>query len=315
MPAKGHERRRTLLGSLLILAIIAGALAVFFLDDFILLLERRTTLVATLPDAPRLTPGAPVWIAGQHVGEVVKIEFREQRGDPDARVALTLEIPRRLFAQLPAGTHVRITAARLIGEPVVDIVPGPVGGPPIAVGDTLDQGRALEFADVIDRIRAARADFGQLAADFAALSASPALREGRLRAVQQRFAAVSRELEALRAASADGSLAHLLGDPGLRGALNALSTRVTLLRGALGAGGRDRADEAARIDQAFDQLATRADSVAAEIARISARADAAAGTLPRFGADSALTVALLRVRAQLDSLIQEARSHPLRFVF
>jgi ABC-type transporter Mla subunit MlaD len=313
--AMTRERRRTLLGLLLIAGLTAVAVVVFFLDAFVGMLERRVDVVATLPDAPRVTKGSPVWIAGRQVGTVSRVEFRERIDDPEARVALTLEIPRRLRDQLVAGSHVRLTSARMIGEPVVDIVPGPADGPLIPAGDTLYGGQALEMRAIIERLRTTRAAFTELGAEMSALAQSPALRDGRLALVQRRFAAAGAELQRLRTAAAGGSLARLLADPELGASVEALSARVARLRTELGGRIDDRAGELATVRTAFAELATDADEVAGDIARLRAAADSAAGTLPRFAADSAFTVALRRVQAQLDSLIQEARGNPLRFVF
>jgi hypothetical protein len=315
MPSNGRPRRSTLLGSMLILGVLALALTIFFLDRLIGAFENRTMVVAVLPAAPNLVQGTPVWIAGERVGTVRRIEFRPASIGPDERVALTLEIPERLRAILGPGTTVRITSARLIGEAVVDIVPGPPGGSPLAEGDTIGGREALQVSDVIDRMRVARAGFGLLARDFAALAESPALRDGRLAAVQTRFAAVSRELAALRAASADGTLARLMNDPALGATLGALGARARRLRAVLGEARSDRTGEAAAVAAAFRDLAADADALSADIARLRAEADVAAGTLPRLASDSALALALRRVQAQLDSLIQEARSNPFRFVF
>jgi ABC-type transporter Mla subunit MlaD len=315
MPSNGRDRRRLLFGSLLIIGILGLAIVIFFLDAVIDLFTNRMSVVATMPDAPGLVTGSPVWVAGELVGSVRKIEFRQPSADPQERVALTLEIPERLRAHLGPGTHVRVTSARLIGEPVVDVVPGPPGGPPLGGGDTLRGGDVLQVSDIVDRIRAARAGFERLSDEFAALAASPALQDGRLRAVQTRFAAVGRELAAVRAASADGTLARLLRDPAFGATLDALGTRVQRLRATLGDARRDRGAEAAAVADAFRQLTVRADSVSRQIATLQSEADAAAGTLPRLASDSSLAVALRRVQAQLDSLIQEARSNPFRFVF
>lgn len=315
MPSNGRAQRRTLLGTILVLGMFALALTIFFLDRLIGAFENRTTIVAVLPAAPNLVQGTPVWIAGEHVGTVRRIEFRPASIGPEQRVALTLEIPERLRALLGPGTTVRLTSARLIGESVVDIVPGPPGGSPLAEGDTIAGREALQVSDLIDRMRVARAGFELLARDFAALAASPALRDGRLAAVQARFAAVGRELASLRAASGDGTIARLMRDPALGASLDALGVRARQMLAVLGESRSDRSAEATAVAAAFRALAADADSLSADIARLREEADSAAGTLPRLASDSALALALRRVQAQLDSLIQEARSNPFRFVF
>ena len=314
MPAKGRERRRTLLGSLLIAGILAVAITIFFLDRIIAAFQNPTPVIALLPDAPGVVPGTPVWIAGERVGRVRRIEFRPATIPSEERVALTLEIPERLRAQLTRESTVRLTSARMIGERVVDIVPGPPGEP-LARNDTLSGSPLLEVRDLVDRMRTVRVGFDMLGDDFRELSELPALRDGAMRAVGARFAAVSHEMETLRTAAAGGTLARLLADSTLGVSLASVSARTRDLRTLLGDARSDRTREAAALAEAFREVAAEANVLSRDIARLRARADSAAGTLPRFAADSAISVALRRVQAQLDSLIQEARSNPFRFVF
>ena len=107
MPSNGRERRRLLLGSLLIVGLLVVALIIFFLDRLVGAFQDRVTVVAALTAAPGVVRGTPVWIAGEHVGAVGRIEFRPTSVNPEARVALTLEIPQALREHLRAGTRVR----------------------------------------------------------------------------------------------------------------------------------------------------------------------------------------------------------------
>ncbi|MGH7506083.1 MAG: MlaD family protein [Longimicrobiales bacterium] len=311
MPLTQRLTRRVLGGSLLILGLIATAVAIFFLDDLVRAFERRTTIVALLPDAPDLAPGAPVWIAGQRVGRVLTIEFLPRTTGDAERVALTLEIPERLRPHLDPESYARITSARLIGSPVVDLVLAGEGDG--GAGDTLAGRLPLASAALMARVASVRARFDTLASSVRALGASPALRDGRLAEIERRFAAVARELDAMRTASAGGSLSLLLDDPALRQGIDRLSATTDRLGAVLGSSLGDRGARMDQVRAAFSEVAADAGSLSANIGRL--RADSTPGTLGRFAADSALAVALHRLQAQLDSLVDEARSNPFRFVF
>jgi hypothetical protein len=308
---KQSQGRRVLMGTLLIAVLVVAAAAIFVLDDLVRRFEGRTTIVAVLPDAPGITRGAPVWIAGERVGRVRRVEFHSGRQGEAGRVAVELEIPERLRSQIGVDTYARITSARLIGEPVIDLVPG---GDAADAGTDTVAGRVIVDRDALmEQAAFVRARFDSLAATLQALSGGSAWSDGGAARLQQRFAAVSREVRELRVASRGGSIALLLGDPDLRARVDSLFATAARIRAAFGEAGTGQRAQIGRVGSALNELAGRADSLSAAVGRL--RTTQTQGTLGRFAADSALTVALRQLQVQLDSLVTEARRDPLRFVF
>jgi len=80
--------------------------------------------------APRVAVGSPVLFRGVEIGTVQRLTLDH------AGVRLDLRIERR-DAPLRTGDRVALRVLGLLGDGVVDIVPGPATAPPIADGDTL----------------------------------------------------------------------------------------------------------------------------------------------------------------------------------
>lgn len=308
-----RQRHRPWLGAVLLAGIVAFATLVFFLDDILAAMTGRARLVAVLDQARNVRRGAPVWIAGKRVGDVFSVEFLPSGADTVARLALTLEVAERYLDQVTAGSTVRITSDGFIGEPVVDILPGPPGTAARA-GDTLYARGGADRARLIAKARALRSAVEALnlearrvggpgrgrALDMARL-------EGTLRGVQREFDELSRTLE-----TAPGLA--LLGGAGIAASLERLDETAREIGTLIDQARVRHGDGARAVTQALEQLARRSDALAAHAAALAARIDDA-GTLRRLQADSALLKGIHAVQAQLDSLIAETRRNPLRFVF
>jgi ABC-type transporter Mla subunit MlaD len=313
MAALERQRYRPWLGAALLAGVVASASLVFFLDDILAAMTGRARLVAVLVQARNLRAGAPVWIAGKRVGDVVSVEFLPSGVDTVARLALTLEVAERHLDQVTAGSTVRITSDRFIGEPVVDIVPGPPG-PSVRAGDTLYARRVADRAQLIAKARALRAAVEALnveARQVAGPGRGRALEmvrlESSLRGVQREFDELGRTLE-----TAPGLA--FAEEAGIAASLERLNATAREIGAALDQARVRHGDGARAVASALDQLARRSNALASDAAALAALIDDA-GTLRRLQADSALLKGIHAVRAQLDSLIMEARRNPLRFVF
>jgi hypothetical protein len=78
---------------------------------------------------------------------------------------------------------------------------------------------------------------------------------------------------------------------------------------------RENAGAASEMRTALARLQLRADSLGMQLAAASLALENPNGTLARMQQDTALTRALNAARAQLDSLMADMRSNPLRYVF
>ncbi len=305
-----RQRRRTLVGLLMIAALTFVALLIFFMDPLLAALRKDAELVALFDTAPKVVPGAAVWVAGRPVGVVSAVEFLPVPStDQGPRVALILTVPERDLPQIRSDAGVRITSEGLISDPVVDIIPGSSNAPPIEAGDTLIAEHRLTAADVMARSAELRAAVDSLLLAARPLSASARERMAALARVQAGFAGTQRELDVLSATLAASPAIGLVDDAAVSRALARLRTAGTEISTLSG-----EETGVARVRQAFTPLARHAAELSAHLDSLR-RASTPNGTLARLQSDSALAVAIRGAQAQLDSLIAEARADPLRYVF
>jgi len=308
MPPNGAEpRRRVGIGFALIAATTAVAALIFFLDGIVESVRDTTSIVAVLPGAPGLRAGAAVWIAGRPAGRVSRIAIL-RGSDTTALIVADLTVPAGASLQIRQDAAIRVTSARRIGEPALDILPGSPAMPPFPPGDTLYAHDATTFDDVRLRAGAVHAGIDSLAASAAALSAPFSRSAGAARRVLAHAEAARDEFAALAHALDQGSFA-LLDDPALGRAIANLRDAGHSLQTGLDRSApvrRDIGTASSALRQRIDRLVARLDTLGALERN---------GTLARFREDSAFTHALHAVRAQLDSLIAEAKANPLRFIF
>ena len=153
MPSPHRQGRRALAGTIIIVVLTTLALATFFLDQVLPLFRRTVTVVAVFPNAPGVRSGTPVWVAGVPAGTIRQIELLPPR-DTLERVALDLEVSRSVAEQLRRDSRVRFTSLQMIGEKVVEVLPGSATSPQLADGDTL-------------RVRISSTDMAQISASAA----------------------------------------------------------------------------------------------------------------------------------------------------
>jgi phospholipid/cholesterol/gamma-HCH transport system substrate-binding protein len=315
MAEEARQGRRPLYGGLLITAVVGFAVLIFFLDDIFRLFERSYEIVALVPDAPGLAAGAPVWVGGKPVGEVRHVAVMPAGRDTLGRVLVLLELPRHVQSQVRTDSRVRLTAARLVGERVVDILPGSPAAPVARAGDTLRLAARPTMQQVTGRAAVVRAELDTLTAALQELA--PQAR-ARLGDAQRTFAALDAAMaqaQQLRTdLQANPGLA-LLRDQRFRASLERARQSAAALPGTFDVL-RERSADTQEVAAAFARLQDRADTLAARIdAATSVLDDRSGGSLARLLDDDALLHALHAARAALDSLLAEARSNPLRFVF
>ena len=305
-----RQQRHTLKGALLIVTLTAVTLVVFLLDPLVAALRSDREVVVVTREALAIGRGAPVWIAGHTVGAVSTVEFLPVTGpDTEPRLALTLLVAPEAATQIRRDAEVRITSASMVGKPVIDILPGSPGAPALTAHDTLYMREPLSNAQLMAQAAGLRAAMDSLIVAAEPVSARAAERMAGLTRIQENFAGSQAELARLSDAIAGSAALAFTEDPALGRALQRLrraGADVATLTGVDG--------NAARVQAAFAPLAAHAAQLSAQLDSLRF-GSGANGTFARMQNDSALAVALRLTQAQLDSLIAEARSNPLRFVF
>jgi phospholipid/cholesterol/gamma-HCH transport system substrate-binding protein len=309
-----RQTRRTLYGILLILGVVGSALFVFFLADILALFDRRYEIVALVPDAPGVAGGTPVWVSGRRVGEVTRVAILPSTVDTLGRVAVTLQLPRRVQDQVREDSRVRLTSISLISEAVIDVLPGSATERMLQEGDTLRTEPRQGATELAARAAAVRAELDTVLAVAGDLSPL----------VSRRIADTQRAFAGLNAAMAEAQQIRedlranpgqvVLNDPAFRQSLTRARSHADALPTVI-AQLRERAGQGSEVATALARLQMRADSVRAQLAAATALIEEQHGTLGRMQHDSALVRAVSAARASLDSLMVEVRSNPLRFVF
>jgi hypothetical protein len=301
-------------GAVLMAALLAAALLIFFLGEIRRGLRSTYSLVAVLPDAHGLRPGVAVWLAGRPSGDVTAVELLAPAGnDTLAQVAVTLELRSGVRELIRADSDARMRRQRLMGDPVIAITVGSAGARILAPGDTLrtratlPPAALLNATDRLQRRAAAAAD--DLVTLRALLDDRPAFD-----AARAELALARREVETLRADLATGPLGAFLRDPAARAGLD--RARLALDSVPLLAAARLTGPEAAELEAALAAISLRIERLREEAETLRALLDEPTAGFPgRFAHDTAIAVAYRGVLVQIDSLLAEARRNPLRFLF
>jgi len=304
-----RQRRRTLIGLLIMSVIFVVAVLIFLMDPLRRALRDEVELVALFDSAPSIGRGAAVWIAGHEAGRVETLEFLPLAGDTSPRLALLLRIPRDRLPMLRADATVRISSASVAGDPAVDILPGNADAPPLQPGDTLRAEPTLTRAELRQRVARVRAASDSLRMESRPLAAAARERMIGLARVQTRFARVQAGLDELSRTIDQSPLTAFTASDDVGRALERLR-----LAGGVVADARGAESGMQRTVAAFQPFLAHSAELRARIDSLMARAGPN-GTLARLQSDSAIAVALRRTRIQLDSLIADARANPFRYVF
>lgn len=312
--SRSRQRRRVLWGALILIALFTGSLLIFFLDDLLGMFERHYVIHVVLPGATGLSPESPVWVSGRHVGRVSSVGLLPSGGDTLARVLVAVELPTRVQPQVRRDSEVRLTSIGPISERVIDIMPGSAASPILPAGDTLRHTPQVTPEQLTSRAAIVRADLTTALADLQAQV--PAVRE-RLQQTDRAFAGLEAVMEQAQQMQFD-----LDANPGfalLQNPSFAASLDNTRLHAAelpvMFRRLRESTGPAAEVRAALARLQLRADSLSAQLAAANAALNNPNGTLSRMQQDTAITRALNAARAELDSLIADMRSNPLRYVY
>jgi phospholipid/cholesterol/gamma-HCH transport system substrate-binding protein len=310
----GRQRRRILVGRLLMVGLILGALVIFFMEDLITIFDEEYSIVVVFPGAAGMTEGSPVWLSGREVGTVASVGFMPSGGDSLARVVLNLTLPVDVKSQVREDSKVRLTSVGFVSEKVVDIVPGTAAFPELEPGDTLRQEPLLTPKDLTRRAGIVSQRLDTVMTELR--SHVPDIR-ARLLQTQHAFAGldgVMSEAQQLQSDMDANPGFALLRDPAFEASLRNTRAHAAELPELI-ARLRNSAGAASDVRVALARLQARADSLSVQLAAATNALYNPNGTLARMQQDSAIARAIGAARAQLDSLMADMRSNPLRYVY
>ncbi len=274
-------------------------------------------LVVLAGDAGELANGSEVWIAGQKVGLVEKIDFREPGSDTAYRLRLELSVLAHARPLLRTDSRARIApGGSLLGASVLALSVGSATAPSLSDGDTiLAVGRAVvsTFTEGLEEVRE---PLTALRENVVAMTSEFGTHDGTLGAILNGDAStqavrLAGAIDAMysNASSKRGTVALAMNDAALRKRLVATSARADSLRQLLasnaGSLGRFRRDST---------LVRQIAEVRDEVSILKTLVSSTDGTIGRARTDSAITVGLSALEAELARLVDDIKRRPLRYL-
>jgi phospholipid/cholesterol/gamma-HCH transport system substrate-binding protein len=260
-----------------------------------------------------------VQLAGQTVGQVDDIRFiapeaRPETGEP---VAIVMAINTEVRDQIREDSRAQVRTQGLLGDKLIDIRPGSPDAAILAPGDTVDSAASLDYDALLAEGAEAVGDLVVVARNLSDLTRG--LLEGRGTlgqlvvddAMYERLVALAGSLDSLVsvAASPDNSLVRLLTDDTLYASIrSSVASFDTLSRSVVE--GEGTLGQLIRSDSLYVELTstvTRADSLLAALL-------AGEGSAGRLFTDEAMYEELLRTLVELNTMLEDVRRDPARYV-
>jgi ABC-type transporter Mla subunit MlaD len=288
---------------------------VFLAPTFSRMLRPSIQIIALMDEAHSLTRESPVWLAGREIGMVTEVTLRGAETDGAVRVAVRMQVSKKHASHIRRDSEVRVTSRRLIGRPILDILPGSPDAPAIQAEDSLRLRSGGSLQALMERTALLDASFHELFADMKRIAPRAARQTEAIARIDRQFNASAIAFRELLA-SLETSPARMMSDTTWQYLLERLHANSRQLSEAInGAAQRTRAAHH-DASPSLERLRARTDTISSVLADIQSRiAESGGGYLVRARQDSAIINGMHRAQAQLDSLMAETRRNPLRFWF
>ena len=269
---------------------------------------KQDVLIVTA-HARGLINGSEVWLAGQKIGTVERMDFLAPTADSQARLLVIAKVIESAAAQIRRDSKVRIRASgSIVGPIVVWIEPGTPTSPAITERDTLHAQTASELeiagakaAKALDELPPLVTDAKRVIAQVKDPDGVRSVLSGPAMSEAKRLMANLNRMQ--RPRDATGERGELMSRAG------SLLARVDSIRALLaspdGNLGRFRRDST---------LPRAVADVRDQLAGLQARMDSTTGTLDRFARDSAITHAVADARREMALLFADLKKHPMRYI-
>lgn len=293
-------------GLLMAAAIGILLLAIFAASGDIRLpgLSRSTTVRTFMGNVDGLRRGGEVRLSGVRIGSISEINFSSQipqSSDAPNLVEIVMDISGTLNGR-PAIERIRtdsravLKSAGVLGDYVIDISPGTVGGQPIKNGDTIESIQQKGVGDVINAAQTAVQNFNSISDDIKDLTGR--IREGkgnvgRLITEDALYVSLNRSVlqaEALISSlrKGDGTAAKFINDPALYDKANdtvaQLKQTIAQINDQLNAGkgtfGKLLKDE--ELYNRANELVKKIDTASARLDGLIAKVERGEGNLGRL---------------------------------
>jgi len=309
--------RSLLPGIIAIAVIVVGVVAVLSFARVGALHGSTIRVYSSMAEARGVMKGTPVWLEGQPIGQVLRVEFLPPSTDSNSNVLVVMDLLKRNAKFVRRDAVAQITSGgTLIGAPVVYLSTGS-NAPLLADGDTLHSVPQGDPEGVASRIALASRDFPAIIANVKDLrsqltsvhgTTGALLNDDELRIDLARSRGTTL---ANRALHGNGTIGRVLNGGTARATARAqhalaeadsLRTLVTSDKSVVGQFRRD------------SSLMRTVTSLRNEVSLAKAMLDEPRGTAGRVLHDSAMTRQLTAAEKELAAVIADLRAHPMRYV-
>ncbi len=228
-------------GVVILVAVVAGIIAMFKLGEAASLFASRYTLVAYLKDAKGIAKGGEVTIDGQTAGSIQSIEFLPVSNDTTRNLKVVVELDKRLQAQVRGDSRATLAPLGLLGDKIFNISSGTVKYNVLRPGDVIPLGNSLDYDQVLAQAGAAVNALVSLTQDLKSISGGIIKGEGTMgqlvtnRSLYDALTGTLQQTNALiaRLENRQGTIGHLINDPALYQNLTAAVASIDSLAAAL----------------------------------------------------------------------------------
>jgi phospholipid/cholesterol/gamma-HCH transport system substrate-binding protein len=310
-------------GSLIVVALLVLAVALFKLGEAVNLFAKRYELHAFLKEAGGLRVGGSVMVAGQLAGNIKEIEFLPVDNDTLRNIKILIAIDQKLQEQVRQDSRARIRTLGLLGDKIVDISPGTPKTAPLMNGDTVRVQIALDYDEILTKAASAVDDVVGLTKDMRVLTRQLVAGKGTMGQLltnpslyNQLEGTLGRTNDLLaRVQNSRGTMARFLDDPKLYdemvSAVGGVNSLITSMRSPNSSMGRLITDstmyaQGVATIQRFAAIAANADTLMKNMA-------AGKGTVGKALTDDELYTSLQKLVNDFSSLLADIRKDPSRY--
>jgi phospholipid/cholesterol/gamma-HCH transport system substrate-binding protein len=306
-------------GLLILVALAVLSSAVFLIGNTGNVFGSRYRLVMLVRSAAGIVPGAAVQLAGQTVGQVDEIRLipPEQRPTGGEAVAIWLAVDEEIRDQVRADSRAQVRTQGLLGDKLIDIVPGTAEARVLQEGDTIAAASSVDYDALIAEGAGAVGELMEVTRNLSELTGDLLEGRGTLgrlvtdEALYERVTGLAARLDTVLAvvAAPDAPLLRALDDDSLYVSLRsaAIGLERVVSSVARGEGSLGRLVTSDSLYGDLRSSVSRMDSLLAGL-------EAGEGSAGRLFTDDRLYEELLKTVVDLNALLSAVREDPESYV-
>jgi phospholipid/cholesterol/gamma-HCH transport system substrate-binding protein len=288
------------------------------------LFSKRYELVAFLNDANGLRPGGPVMVAGKLSGTIASIEFLPVSADSTRKLEFHLSLDTRVREQVRRDSRGGVRSLGLLGDKIINIVPGTPRAQPLHDGDTLRLEPALDYEALIAHASTAVDELVALSTDVRKLTTNLVNGRGTIgqlltnRSLYDQLDGTLTRTTAMleRVQNSHGTLAKMLDDPVLYdrlvGSVTSVDSLVTAFSNKNGTLGRLVNDTLVYTN--LSVMTSRLASMAGAADSLIRSLKTGDGTLSKVLNDPKLYDELTKLLSDISAMLADIRQDPRRYL-